>query len=476
MPKFPEYSACTSILVGKKASIDGSTLIGRNEDCKATWPKHFIVHHHKEYKSKQTFKAKENNFKLNLPTIRYKYTATPEWTDKFGLFEEEGINEYNVAMSATESAYANSYVLGFDPLVKDGINEASIVTVVLPYIKSAREGVQRLGDIVNQYGANESNGILFSDSDEVWYFEIGSGHHWVAMKIPDNSYAVVSNRLAIQNIDFNDHKNFMWSNGIQQFVNQYHLNNSTDDSFNFRNIFGTRDEADMYYNNPRVWYGQKMFNPEIKQHPESHDLPFIKKPSHLISIQEAQKFLSSHYEGTPFDPVGRGSSDDKKRYRPISLAKAQESHVLQIRPNLPSAIAGIHWLSMGVAAQSVFVPFFSGIIDTPEEYKIGNLTYSPKSAYWIFKLVGVLMDPYYNHFIDNINDVQKKLSIKFQQIIIDTDHQFNQCHQEEQSDYVTKISNKCAKIAMQAYRELAYQLIAQSTDFSKLNYKTDENL
>ena len=70
MPKFPEYDACTSILVGKKASVDGSTMIGRNEDCKSTWPKHFVVHPHKEYKEKPVFIAQENAFTMELPTVR----------------------------------------------------------------------------------------------------------------------------------------------------------------------------------------------------------------------------------------------------------------------------------------------------------------------------------------------------------------------------------------------------------------------
>lgn len=476
MPKFPEYDACTSILVGKKASVDGSTMIGRNEDCKATWPKHFVVHPHKEYKEKPVFKAQENAFIMELPTVRGKYTATPEWTNKEGLFEEEGINEYGVAMSATESAYSNSYVLGFDPLVEGGISEASVVTVVLPYVKTAREGVKRLGEIVSKYGSSESNGILFSDQEEVWYFEIGSGHQWVAMRIPDDCYAVVSNRLAIQNIDFDDPDNFMWSEDIIDFVRKNHLNNSNNGSFNFREIFGTRNESDLYYNNPRVWYGQRMFNPEIKQDPESYDLPFVRKPSRLISVQDAKDFLASHYQGTPFDPVGKGSHEDKTRYRPISLAKAQESHVLQIRPNLPIEVGGIHWLSMGVAAQSVFVPFFAGIKDTPLEYKIGKLTYEPKSAYWIFKLAGVLLDPHYNTFVDVVGDVQEKLNIYFQQKINEADIKANDLAPQEVSDFVTKISNECAEYAMDSYKHLSYEMISKSTDFSKLNYNTDENL
>ncbi len=476
MPKFPQYDACTSILVGKKASVDCSTMIGRNEDCKATWPKHFVVHPHKEYKEKPVFKAQENDFTMELPTVRGKYTATPEWTNKEGLFEEEGINEYGVAMSATESAYSNSYVLGYDPLIEDGISEASMVTVVLPYVKTARQGVKRLGEIVSKYGASESNGILFSDENDVWYFEIGSGHHWVAMRIPDDCYAVVSNRLAIQNIDFDDPDNFMWSDNIIEFVRKNHLNNSNNGGFNFREIFGTRSESDLYYNNPRVWYGQLMFNPEIKQDPESHDLPFVRKPSRLISVQDAKDFLASHYQGTPFDPVGKGSREDKTRYRPISLAKAQESHVLQIRPNLPIEVGGIHWLSMGVAAQSVFVPFFAGIKDTPLEYKIGKLTYEPKSAYWIFKLTGVLLDPHYNAFVDIVGDVQEKLNIYFQQKINEADVKATDLAPQEVTDFVTKISNECAEYAMDSYRHLSYELISQSTDYSKLNYNTDENL
>lgn len=476
MRKFPNYSECTSILVGKNASIDGSTMIGRNEDCKATWPKHFIVHPHKEYKKAPTFVSKENGFQLELPITRYKYTATPEWTDKFGLFEEEGINEKGVAISATESAYSNNYVLGFDPLLKDGISESSMVTVVLPYVDSARDAVSRLGSIVTKYGASESNGILFSDKDEVWYLEIGSGHHWVAMKIPDDSYAVVSNQLSIQNIDFNDKDNYMWSDGLQEFVNQYHLNPSDNNDFNFKQIFGTHDVSDMYYNNPRVWYGQRMFNPEIHQEPENFDMPFTRKPSHLISCADAKQFLASHYDGTPYDPIGNGTKEQRTKYRPISLAKAQESHVLQIRPNLPNEVAGIHWLSMGVAAQSVFVPFFAGITDTPKEYKIGDLTYNPESAYWIFKLVGILLDAHYNYFTDDVSSVQEKLNISFQQAILDVDKKAPDFDRHELSELVTKKSSECANLAMDEYKKLAYQMIAKSTDFSKLNYNTDANL
>lgn len=144
-------------------------------------------------------------------------------------------------MSATESTYTNKLALGADPLVEDGIGEEAMITVVLPYVKTAREGVQRLGQIVEYYGTSESNGILFADQNEAWYMETGGGHNWVAQRIPDDSYAVIANQSAIQGIDFDDPKHFMWSTNIRKFVADNHLNpNHSGNSFNFRQIFRYR--------------------------------------------------------------------------------------------------------------------------------------------------------------------------------------------------------------------------------------------
>nr|MDF9461298.1 C69 family dipeptidase [Lactobacillus amylovorus] len=145
-------SSCTSILIGKKASLTGSVVIGRNEDAKTAWPKHLAFNAHKIIQNNH-FKSKDNKFEMDLPKERFSYSSTPEWTDKYGVFEEDGINEYHVAMSATESAYANERVLAADPFeTEKGILEEAMVTVVLPYVKTAREGVERLGKIVEKHG------------------------------------------------------------------------------------------------------------------------------------------------------------------------------------------------------------------------------------------------------------------------------------------------------------------------------------
>lgn len=468
-----ELSACTSILVGKKATIDGSTMIGRNEDSQASWPKHFVVHPHTEHTTEQTFVSSANGFKMPLPKLQFKYTATPEWTTKEGLFEEDGFNEFGVAMSATESAYANETVLGADPLVEDGIGEEAMVTVVLPYVKTAREGVARLGAIIEEYGTCETNGILFSDADEVWYMETSTGHYWVAQRIPDDSYAVVANQLAIQAIDFNDSDNFMFAPQIIDFVQSNHLNPNPA-TFNFRKIFGTQTLSDEHYSTPRVWWGQQQFSGATNESPMSEDLDFIKKANRLLSVDDVKMYLSSHFEKTPYDPMNE--SEQNHLFRPISLAKTQESHILQHRPNMDPAVACVQWIAMGVSAQSVYVPFYLGIDATPKAYQIGTLPYDGESAYWAYKLVSVLVDGHYKEFGKQLQTTQKQVNITLNKGLRDADKRAENLTGPELTAFLTKTGEELADEALTAYRKLTADIITASTDFSKLNFKTDLNL
>ncbi|MFB9770512.1 C69 family dipeptidase [Lactiplantibacillus modestisalitolerans] len=475
--QFNPYSACTSILVGKNASADGSTMIGRNEDSRAAWAKRFVIHPHQEFEQPQQFESQDADhpFKMTLPKIRAQYSATPEWTSQSGLFEEDGINEYGVAMSATESAYCNTRVLAADPYVQDGIGEEAMVTVTLPYIHSAQEGVERLGHIIEEHGTYETNGILFSDEEEVWYMETGAGHYWVAQRIPDDAYAVVANQLAIQEIDYADHENFMYASGIRDFVLDNQLA-SMDNGLNFREVFGTADISDQHYNTPRVWYGQKYFTPTLNHGPESFNLPFIQRANRLIHVDEVQHYLASHYEGTPYDPVGHGTPAQKHSYRPISLAKTQESHVLQIRPDLPAATRGIHWLAMGVAAESVYVPFYASATDTPAAYQVATKQYDPTSAYWIFKHAGVLVDAHYHALHGDLQAVQKAVAIQLGHHLITTDKAIAGLTGAALTAALTKANDQAAELALSAFQRLIADLITKSTDFSPLNYDTDLNL
>ena len=139
-----EKSACTSVMVGKKASLNGSTFIARNEDrLVAIYPKRFLIQPAVSGR-KEVYKSTYNKLEVPLPESGYRYSSTPNVTMEDGINEEDGFNEKGVGESATESVYANERVLACDPYNKNGLAEDSMTTLVLPFINSAREGIQWL--------------------------------------------------------------------------------------------------------------------------------------------------------------------------------------------------------------------------------------------------------------------------------------------------------------------------------------------
>ena len=199
---------CTTILVGKRASYDGSTIVARNEDASngEFTPKQMIVVEPEQ--QPRHYKSVISHLAIELDEEPMRYTAVPDALRENGIWAEAGINDANVAVSATETITSNERVLGADPLVElvpargkegeegyvpevpGGIGEEDITTLVLPYAASARDGVRRLGKLLETYGTYEMNGIAISDVDEIWWLETVGGHHWIAKRVPDDAYVI----------------------------------------------------------------------------------------------------------------------------------------------------------------------------------------------------------------------------------------------------------------------------------------------
>ena len=466
-----KHAACSSIMVGKKASMDGSTYIARNEDnYVAIYPKKFFVQPAVTNRI-ETYKSVYNGLTEKLPTSGYRYTSSPDLNTTEGLYEEDGINEKNVAMSATESVYGNERVLGYDPLIENGVAEDSITTLVLPYIDSARDGIKRLGELIAKYGATESNGVQFSDQDEVWYMEIATGHHWVAIRIPDDCYAFAANQIGIEEIDFDNPDYYMWSDGIQKFVDEHGLN-PDEGKFNFRHIFGTNTKSDHHYNTPRVWYAQKYLNPSIEQNPESSELPFLRKAERKISVEDIQYILKSHYNETQFDPLGNGSDDDKRRYRAISLSRTANSHILQLKPDKLS----VEWKCYGIPSFTTFVPFFTDANETDESYSTISNSMNLKDAYWIYEALSMVVESHYNEFIEEDLDYQKELSQWSRQKIQSVENDAASLFGTELTEYLTQQNHEIVTYFNDKAKELLAKLVTEGTELSGLTFKMDPNL
>lgn len=391
--------SCTTILVGKAASLDGSTLIARNDDGhEALDPQRFVVVTPEQ--QPRHYEAVLSGLKLDLPDNPLRYTSIPNANLSNGIWPAAGINSKNVAMSATETITTNPRVLGLDPYVAAGLGEEDLVTLVLPYINSAREGVLRLGELLSQHGTYEPNGIAFSDNNEVWWLETIGGHHWAAVRIPDDAYVVAPNRMNIDKFDFAS-ADTLASADLQSFIDDNQLNPDFT-GYNLRHIFGSSSIKDTVYNNPRTWFGQKFFTPEIgtEYEPTEQDLAFIMHANRKISVEDVKYVLSSHFENTQYDPYGHGSVSDRKRFRPIGINRNHNVHVLQIRNNVPADIAGIQWIAFGANTFNTIVPFYTNVEDTPASYRDASDTFDPTNMYWLSATTALLGDTNYEFYMD----------------------------------------------------------------------------
>lgn len=475
--KQTQERACTSILVGKNATIDGSTIIARNDDTFLTIAPHkFLFHAAESNKPGRIVTSYLNGFKAAIPADNFSWTAVPNVEYEIhGYYDESGINGKNVAMSATESTYGNQRTLAYDPLIKDGLDEDCMVRMVLPFIASAREGVARLGDLIKQFGSAAGNSILFSDKDNAWYMEIVTGHHWVAQRIPDDAYAICSNRVSIQQVDFADKENFMWSENIQQFVAEHHLN-IDNTGFNFRHIFGTSSLKDRYYNNPRVWYGQRYFNPECLQDPEDHELPFIRKANRKITVEDLAFILGSHFNETDYDTMSAKNEEKRTKYRPIGLSRTQNSHILQIRNNVPSEIAGIMWLCIGFPTFSPHIPFYTNIEDTPTSYKNTTKTFDLQYAYWFYRAMSMLVEAHYAEFLQANIDYLSECQQFCRAFLAETDELTKKYEDLTIASLLTKRNDFLSSAMFDKTKQFMNDLFVKGIELSKLTFDMDVNL
>ncbi|MGT2925143.1 C69 family dipeptidase [Streptococcus caviae] len=401
---------CTTILVGKKASYDGSTMIARTEDSQSGdfCPKKFEAI--TPQKQPRHYQAVLSSFHMDLPDNPLSYTCVPNALDKDGIWGEAGINEANVAMSATETITTNSRVLGADPLVESGIGEEDMLTLVLPYIHSAREGVERLGKLLEEYGTYESNGVAFSDSADIWWLETVGGHHWIARRVPDDSYVVNPNQLGIDHFEFNNPDDYLFSSDLRSFIEENHLDLTySNEHFNPRYAFGSQKDKDRHYNTPRAWAVQHFFNPEMEQDPRSFFLPWSQKSYRKITVEDIKYVLSSHYQDTAFDPYGpEGDKISRTAFRTIGINRTSQTALLQIRPDKAQSVRGVQWLSYGSMPFNTMVPFFTQVSKTPDYFANTTDKVSTDSFYWVNRLIAALADPHYHQHESDLDAYVEK--------------------------------------------------------------------
>ena len=209
-------SECTTIIVGDQMSNDSSHFLCRSSDFDAMMAINYEFHEDTT-DGPSEFVAKDSEFRCPLPKTALGYTALPDYQFP-GEWGSAGFNSVGVGMSSTETIFSSNKALEFDPYVKNGLAENCTYNIVLPYVRTAREGVERLGKLIEEYGSAEGFGIGFIDDKETWYLENACGHHWLACKMPRDKYFVTGNQSRLRDYDPNDKENYLASEGLISFA------------------------------------------------------------------------------------------------------------------------------------------------------------------------------------------------------------------------------------------------------------------
>ena len=398
--------ACCGFIIGRQLTKDGTTLFGRTEDY-PYYPnggkhnKNYVVVDAKNYKEGDQLEDESNGFTYPHAASEMKYTATYDSARGDGsncAFCEHGFNEAVFSMTSTVTAIPNKKVLKTDPLTENGIPEAAMLDVVLPRVKSAREGVEFLAKVIEEKGSAEGNVVVFADQKETWYMEILSGHQYVAVKVPEDKYAVFANTYYLGHVDLNDKENVIASKDVEKVAKESgNYKTDKDGNFHIAKSYGPEKYAEG--DRSRTYAGITLLDPNSKVTYEDDEYELFRSPTDpnkKFTLEDAfalQRNRFEHLNGrfVPDDQIGvkkqgdDGSNDtvrkDQYKYA-LGNENVIDAHVYQINPNLPKSFGGTVWLGMGPSRNTPYVPFYGNVKDTYKAFKPQTATYDPNSWYW----------------------------------------------------------------------------------------------
>ena len=494
--------ACTNFLVGKDASVDGSTIVSYAADSYSFYGYlHFSPA--ADYPQGAVREVVEWDTGKPLGTI-------PQVAHTYSVVGNT--NEHQLTIGETTWG-------GLEQLWDTvGIDYGSLIYIALERCKTAREAIACVTSLVKEYGyASEGESLSFGDPNEIWILDIigkGAGEKgavWVATRIPDDCIAAHANQARTQGIPapskaaakqakktgIVDMGDVLYSADIIQFARKKGLFSGKDSEFSFQKVFNPYDFSGLLACEARVWSFYRHFSDDMDKYlpfvtgqtflatggkDAGEAMPLYFKPNHKVSVQEIKDCMRDQYEGTPLDitkGTAAGAWGSKLRYgglkfdldsvaywyqRPTATQQTAWSFVSQMRSN---KAAGIFWFGVDDAATNVYVPMYSCITEVPECMQKGNgdlYTYSPTSAWWAFNLVANKAYEKYERILPEIRIQQQAWDDRFNAQVMGLDQEAAMLPQAEARKLLTNYSCKQAQEVVQEWKDLYIYLITKYID------------
>ena len=389
---------------------------------------------------------------VELPGGALRYTDCPNVTKTNGVWPACGINEANVAMTATETITSNAPGHRRRPLcavsaqkgaggtkeIPGGIGEEDLVTLVLPYIRSAREGVLRTGALLEQYGTYEPNGMAFADADEVWWLETIGGHHWIARRGARRPGGGHAQPVWARPLRFC--RCLRRTEGKPLLGGPAGIRGKIPPGAGYRRrvqpAAGLRlplRRRPHLQHPPRLVHGPVFPAPHLPVGRRERPLHPGKQRHPLVLCAGAQgdgggcavSAGGPYYQGTPYNPYDKNAAC-KGKYRTIGVPNSDVCGILQIRGYLPEAIRGVEWLSMGGSGFTACFPVYANVSAFPKYLSGTTDTVSTDSIYWQSRLIAALTDAQFGSSLILDERYQNAVMNRGQQLLYEYDEKIRQ--------------------------------------------------
>jgi dipeptidase len=489
--KLIEFDGCTSILVGKLASVDGSTMTSHSCDSGSdrTWIN--VVPG-----------KKHNPGDMCTIYLRSKRTKGPDHPDRLpkGKIPQVAetyayINTAYAVMNEHQLAIGETTFGGRRELVsKEGILDApELYRLCLERAKTAREAIKVIDELTKEFGYIDAGECFtFADPKEVWFFEIlgpGTGKKgavWAAVRIPDDELAVSANGSRIREIDLKDKENFMASDNVYSLAEDMGWwDPKIGKPFEFCYAYAPRTRTRMG-TRLREWRVLSWLAPSLKLNPYSENYPLSVKPDEKVSIPNILEIFRDAYDDTNFDITTQMMTPNRKgevvkspvatpfmngelrklmnieRHRTICVPYATYLQVTQSREWLPNAIGGVVWLGYDNPATTPHIPFYCGISQMPDSYMVdGRWGYRTDCGWWAFRRVSKLALFRWQDMTKDIENVWRPIEEKAFTEQVQIEEEALRLYKEDPQkakEFLTKYCLDIANNAVDAYWTLGDNL------------------
>ncbi len=483
--------ACSNLIVGKKASVDGSVMVSYNADDYGMFGHlcHYPAGTHPKGSMRQIYDWDSGVYHGEIEEAPVTYNVIGN------------INEFQLSIG--ETTYG-----GREEMVDSTgiLDYGSLIYVTLQRAKTAREAISVMTSLVEKYGYN-SEGETFSicDPNEAWIMEMqgtGAGSKgvvWVAMRIPDDAICAHANQSRIGKFNMKDKKNVLYSKNVISYARKMGWFNGKDSDFSWKNTYAFPDFSGRRFCDARVWSFFNHYADDFDRYlpwalgkdKDAEDMPLWIVPNRKLSVADVENGMRDHYEGTalaldttsigggvyemPYRPTPLTFTVDGKQYfneRPISTQQTAFTFVSQLRSWLPREIGGVLWFGNDDANMVAYTPVYCGNTVQPACYNTKGadaVTFSSDNAFWLCNMVSNMVYPRYTQLFPELKAVRDSLETSYFANQTSIEKQAADLYQTDKAaalKLLNNYSNTKADEMLASWKRLATRIIVKYNDMA----------